>query len=116
MSVHANPSEIATLAPNIAVFVVAVIAAVAGVYQGLRNLKKESPPPTPGTSTFTAGAILDNVSMTLWSESNRTAAEAARDVVQSNTSLKASNYAVRDEIKELCHQIERLRDVMERKR
>lgn len=116
MAVQAsNPADIATLAPNIVVFVVAFIASIAGVYQALRNLRKQEEP-GKGPSTLQAGVILENVSMAMWTESNKAAAAAMAEVCKASDSLKASNYAVRDQLIENAHQMERLRDVMERKR
>lgn len=102
MSGAASTPDLASIATNLGVFTLAIMATVAGIYNALKKIKAGQPGPTDA-SRLQAGVIVESTSMLMWSESNR-------DVVESNESVVRSNYAVRDEMKELRHQIERLRD------
>lgn len=102
-----SPPDLATFGTNIAVFVVAVAATMGGVWKALRTLRKDDEK-GPGSSSFHGGVIMENTTMLLMTESNK-------DVCRSNESLKASNYAVRDEIVELRHKLEMLTFALDRR-
>lgn len=73
------------------------LAAVwAGVHQGLKKAKANEADPS---MRIAAGVIMDNTSMLMLSESNRSLCEAT--------------YRLRDDVRELSHQVERLRDKMD---
>jgi hypothetical protein len=101
--VPTSSPDIATIAANLGVFTLAVMATVGGIYKAMKNIKKGDA--APGDSKLQSGVILENVTMQAWSESNRVVAE-------SNDRLRASNYAVRDKLADVEHQIERVRDAI----
>lgn len=102
-----SPPDLATFGTNIAVFAVAVMATMGGIWQAIRKMRKEDEK-GPGTSAFHGGVIMENTTMLLLSESNK-------DVCKATESLKASNYALRDEMVELRHKMEMLTHALERR-
>lgn len=102
------------------VLIGSIITAWAGIRKAYRDLKKSESNPAiyPAASKEVVGAtLLENYTLLMWSESNRSVVEALGDALEKINSLtNAVNYNTdavregRDESKELRHQIERLRD------
>lgn len=102
----------------IGVLAVAIVTAYAGIRKALKDLKSGE---VSGTTTdkVMAATLIETHTMLLWSESNRGVGDALRDLTDKIESLShAINYntetgrALCGDMKELRHQIERIRDKM----
>lgn len=107
----------------VGILATAVIVAFGGIRKALKDLKGDlpanpgGPAVTPAVERIVGGAILETTTILMWSESNRAVVDALEAATAKLESICNSiNYAtetgrnVEDEIKELRHQIERLRD------
>lgn len=119
-SVASSPFlEIAkTWVTYIGVLAVALVTAYAGIRKALKDLKSGEVSGSVQEKVVSA-TLIETHTMLLWSESNRGVVEAVRDLIDKIESLSHSlNYntetgrEVCRDIKELRHQIERLRDKM----
>lgn len=97
-------SDFVTIATNAGVFLAAVGTVIAAIWTAVKKIKSVSGDESklPGAKLM-GGAILDNTTMVMWSESNRDVAEAMRDGI---TAL----HAHRDEMKELRFAMIQLKD------
>lgn len=111
MSIAANTASVdyASLVTNLGVFVAFVMAAVVGIWQGIKKLRKDSDDQVMPRNIL-AATIMENVTLSEWSQSNR-------DVVAALTEMKRAAYHQSEtliehgrDMRELAHQIERLRD------
>lgn len=108
----------------VGVFATAIIVAFGGIRKALKDIGATDKTPNGPTDSPTVhrtigGTILENTTILLWSESNRSVTEALEAVVSKlESTVHAINYntdAVREmceDLTELRHQIERLRDKM----
>lgn len=119
-SVASSPFlEIAkTWVTYIGVLAVAIVTAYAGIRKALKDLKTGEVSGAPQDKVV-AATLLETHTMIVWSESNRAVTEAVRDLTDRLESVgHALNYntetgrEVCRDMKELRHQIERLRDKM----
>lgn len=119
-SVASSPFlEIAkTWVTYIGVLAVALVTAYAGIRKALKDLKSGEVSGTVQDKVM-AATLIETHTMLLWSESNRGVADAIRDLTDKIEShAHALNYntetgrEVCRDMKELRHQIERLRDKM----
>lgn len=117
-SVASSPFlEIAkTWVTYIGVLAVALVTAYAGIRKALKDLKSGEVTGSVQEKVVSA-TLIETHTMLLWSESNRGVVEAVRDLIDKIESMShALNYntetgrEVCRDIKELRHQIERLRD------
>lgn len=119
-SVASSPFlEIAkTWVTYIGVLAVAIVTAYAGIRKALKDLKSGE---VSGTTTdkVMAATLIETHTMLLWSESNRGVGDALRDLTDKIESLSHSinhntetGRALCGDLKELRHQIERIRDKM----
>lgn len=90
--------DLPTIITNLSILVLSISAVIAGIYQGLKKVKSEDAPKDRQTEIKSA-MILETVSMTMWSESNRQVSEELKSLLPA--------------IVNLAHQIERLRDKIE---
>lgn len=102
----------------IGVLAVALVTAYAGIRKALKDLKTGEVSGSVQEKVVSA-TLIETHTMMLWSESNRSVGEAIRDLTDKLESLShALNYntetgrEVCRDMKELRHQIERLRDKM----
>lgn len=119
-SVASSPFlEIAkTWVTYIGVLVVALVTAYAGIRKALKDLKSGEVSGSIQEKVVSA-TFIETHTMMLWSESNRSVTESVGDLIDKIESMtKALNYntetgrEVCRDMKELRHQIERLRDKM----
>jgi hypothetical protein len=105
----------------VGVFATAIIVAFGGIRKALKDIGAADKTATdsPTVHRTIGGTILENTTILLWSESNRSVTEALEAVVSKlESTVHAINYntdAVREmceDLTELRHQIERLRDKM----
>lgn len=96
----------------------AIIVAIAGVRKALKDLKTGEVSGTVQDKIMSA-TLIETHTMLLWSESNRSVTESVGDLIDKIESMtKALSYntetgrEVCRDMKELRHQIERLRDKM----
>lgn len=101
------------------VLATAIIVAVAGIRKALKDLKSGNAEPSLSKNKVMAATLVETHTMLAWSESNRVATEAIRELAEKLDGMcRSVNYnteAVRDsnrESAELRHQIERIRDKM----
>ena len=86
-------ADVQSIATGIGIVLTTIGLAVAGVWQGIKTLRKEKP---AEPTAFVGGVLMENASMTALSERLRTNSEDVR----ANTSA----------LGEVAQQIERLRD------
>lgn len=119
-SVASSPFlEIAkTWVTYVGVLVVALVTAYAGIRKALKDLKSGEVSGSIQEKVVSA-TLIETHTMMLWSESNRSVTESVGDLIDKIESMtKALNYntetgrEVCRDMKELRHQIERLRDKM----
>lgn len=97
--VLANVPDVTTFAANIVVFLAAIAAAVAGAMSAVKKIKeswldsiKNEGSPVGSKHQIAAASIIETTTLLMWSESNRDVCEGM--------------HALRDEIKELRHEME----------
>ena len=82
MSVPTSSPDFVTIATNIGVFFVMVGTVITSIWASVKKIKSSQPEDeatAPGTKLI-GGAILDNHSMLMWSESNRIVAEKLHEM------------------------------------
>ncbi len=118
-SVASSPFlEIAkTWVTYVGVLVVALVTAYAGIRKALKDLKSGEVSGGSVQEKVVSATLIETHTMLMWSESNRTVTDSVRDLIDKVESMtKALNYnteigrEVCRDMKELRHQIERLRD------
>ena len=93
--------DVPQLVTNLSVFSLAVSAVVAGVWKALKSVKAgEAPASAKPVNEVRAAMLVETATMVHWTESNRQLGEKLDRLIP--------------EVVELCHQIERLRDRMDR--
>lgn len=110
----ASSPDIAAIATNLGVFALAIMAAVGGIYRGLKNAREGKP--APGDKPLPAGVIIESHSMILWSESNKEVKVALEALLKAEESHTRSNHRLADEMKDLCHEMEMLRVTLDRRK
>lgn len=118
-SVASSPFlEIAkTWVTYVGVLVVALVTAYAGIRKALKDLKSGEVSGGSVQEKVVSATLIETHTMLMWSESNRTVTDSVRDLIDKvESTTKALNYntetgrEVCRDMKELRHQIERLRD------
>lgn len=102
----------------VGVLAVALVTAYAGIRKALKDLKTGEVSGAPQDKVV-AATLLETHTMMLWSESNRAVVKVVEDLLDKlerntnaiNCNIEASR-AVSVDLKELRHQIERVRDKM----
>ena len=89
-----SPDIIAVIT-NLGIFSLAVAAAIGGIWKGFKNIQAEANKPAAGDKVAQA-VLIETATIILWSEATRDNTEAT--------------YRLRDDIRVLAHQLERLRD------
>jgi hypothetical protein len=112
VSITANTAasvDYAGLVTNLGIFVAFITAAVVGIWQGVKKLRKDSDDQIMPRD-IRAATIMENITLSEWSQSNR-------DVIAGLAEVKRALYHQCDvviehgkDMRELAHQIERLRD------
>lgn len=82
--------NLSTVAANLGIFITFVAVTVAGIYAGIKKVKDGSADKT--NQFVVAATILENQTLSNWSESNRSVVEAL--------------YSMRNEMRELRHEME----------
>lgn len=102
----------------VGVLAVALVTAYAGIRKALKDLKTGEVSGAPQDKVV-AATLLETHTMMLWSESNRAVVKVVEDLLDKlERNTNAINYnteasrAVSVDLKELRHQIERVRDKM----
>lgn len=95
--------DVTSFAANAVVFLAALAAVVAGAWKAIREVKKAIiegvKEDGTGTSKVAGAVLLETTTMLMWSESNRDVCECIGHL--------------REDIRTLTYQIERLRDKLE---
>jgi len=89
--------DLTSIATNLGIFSLFIGAAVTGIWKALKNLRSEEGSPEAGHRVASA-ALVETTTIVMWSETNR-------DVTQ-------ALHRLCDQMTELTHQVERLRDKM----
>lgn len=123
MTVAANAAQsldYVNLATNLGIFLSFVVAAVLGLKKGLKLFEKQENELPEGPSKVIAASFVESATISLWTESNRSAveshdrlAEAVADlaevIVKNTEAVYSARNKISEEVTSLSHQIELLR-------
>ena len=98
MSNVALSPDFVTIATNVGVFLAAAGTVIAAIWSAVKKIKTVTPGDQTTAQKIVGGAILDNGTILMWSESNRGVADAIHDLEK--------------EIVELRFAVTQLKDVM----
>ena len=104
-------------ATNLGIFVGFIVAAILGIKNGFGLFDKQDKKLPEGKQHVIAASLIETVTLTHWSETNRSIIESNKEVVDALVDLKAvleknmeATYSARNQLssdsKELCHKIE----------
>lgn len=87
-----------TVATNVGVFLAALGTVIAAIWQAVKKIKTLTPDESSPAKVL-GGAIMDNHTMLLWSESNRAVVDALRDHQREMMELRFATLQLKDTLK-----------------
>lgn len=90
--------DVTTIATNIGVGLGLAGAAIAAIWKAVKKIKEAMPSDDPTVQRVMSGMIMDNTTLLMWSESNRTVGDKIDDLT--------------DEMKELRFAVTQLKDTL----
>lgn len=97
-SIVASPDFI-TIVTNVGVFLAASGTVIAAIWSAVKKIKMLEDRSQMTTAKAVGGAIMDNTTMLMWSESNRDVTEALRDVHREMMELRFAVVQLKDTMK-----------------
>lgn len=95
MTAAVSPPDVTAIVTNLGIFSLAVAAAIGGIWKGIKNIRKDGLNPDSPVQKIASATLVETTTMLMWSESNRDVCECIN--------------ALREEIKDLRHEIELMR-------
>lgn len=100
MSQIAVSPDFVTISTNIGVFLAAAGTVIAAIWSAVKKIKAVTPDPqAAGTNPVACGPILDHTTILLWSESNKSVAEALDDLEREMRELRFAVAQLKDAVK-----------------
>lgn len=90
--------DFVSIVTNVGVFLAAAGTVVAAIWSAVKKIRTALPADQPTTGRVMSGMIMDNTTLLMWSESNRTVGDKIDDLT--------------DEMKELRFAVTQLKDKM----
>ena len=111
--VASQPLDYAVLATNVGIFLGFIVAAILGIKKGLETFKSKTDEGSKRDGARVAAAtILETQTLDFWSQSNTDMAEAVRENTREIVELRRALYKHAEDMNEMRHQVERVRDKM----
>lgn len=95
----ASSPDFVTIVTNVGVFLAAAGTVVAAIWQAVKKVRTALPADQPTTGRVMSGMIMDNTTLLMWSESNRTSAEAMGDLEKEVRELRFAVTQLKDKMK-----------------
>lgn len=88
-----------TIVTNAGVFLAAMGTAAAAVWSAVKKIKTALPADQPTTGKVVSGMIMDNTTLLMWSESNRTVGDKIDDLTDEMKELRFAVTQLKDKLK-----------------
>lgn len=106
--------DLSSLTTNLVIFAAFISAAIGGIWSGLKKVRESVVSgPSSGKHTPLSGAMIEVVTLSDWSDSNREVAEAVKNLVEATYALRNSMSDTSRDLADLRHAISELRHKIE---